>query len=204
MSCGTVWCGRRRLLLALGSALLASCTAISPAGEQQAPPFRLVFLRPIPNWLSQLGYTRASSWPKLQEAFAREPLIELTADDIALYDAPRQHFLLTASASERLRSAARLKPVTAGKWGAELVGQLSGFVIGAGDRPLLAGITLFRVSAMAIRFPVLYLHQGNDDRVLLVLRPAHMPMDARFTAAEDVDALKWIAEALPRQGPLPQ
>lgn len=114
-----------------------------------------------------LGYERTFAWTKLQTLDWSAPSFVVTDADVAWLDWARQELALSPDASSRFRSAIRVT----GHGTFTHPGQHA-FIVSLDDRNLYGGILLAPISAMGIRFPVIYVND-RPELVELQIRPVN-------------------------------
>jgi hypothetical protein len=113
-----------------------------------------------------LGYTWEQAWPILKAVYPRSTWRQWTLEDIEAYQWNSQTFRLTARASKKFRANSPRK-------GSLFKFDHRAFVVTHDDMPAFGGLFLERGSAMAIRYPVLYIDEAADGTISLTLRPYH-------------------------------
>jgi hypothetical protein len=149
--------------------------ATEPSFQLRVHPSRYVTL--------DLGYEPARAWAVLQALDWSSPLLTLSDDDVDGFDWHRQELVLSSSSSNRFRRALPVR----GR-GTLAHPPEHAFVVSLGDAMLYGGIFLAGISAMGIRFPVIYV-VDRSELVALQIRPTHsafapypeLPIAARST-----------------------
>ncbi len=168
---------RRRVfgaVFALGALTACASGAQSAPPQAQAPNtgFELHLLNGTFASL-QLGYEPEPAIAKLTASKADAAYV-VREDEIDFYDWSSQRLRLAQQATVRL-----LKAMRSQRSGTpESILSKRGFVVTVDGVPQFAGIALERISAMAIRYPVMYVDVTNAAKLELSFRPRHAPDNA--------------------------
>lgn len=118
----------------------------------------------------KLKYELQPAWATLQQVYTTTTAFDIGVEAIEAYDWSEQKITLTSEASSGLiaalakSDAARLHP--------ETMLDMRAFVVTLGDEPIYGGIFLMPMSAMGIKFPVVYTNY-QDNRLSFTMRPTH-------------------------------
>jgi hypothetical protein len=139
-----------------------------------------------------LGYTLDKAWPILKQAYTSSTRAKLVLGDVETFDWGSQTMTLTLSASNALKAAFNIHNRV------ELSNAFGrphrAFVVVVKRVPRYGGIFLEPGSQMALRYPVIYVDEDDDGKVLLTIRPIHTVGDALIKLSESDPLWKTIKQ----------
>ena len=108
----------------------------------------------------KLGYQARRCWDLLKNIDLNSSSLVITTDDIESYNWANQTLLLTTKASDRFRIIQGTRNF-----------DHKAFVVTINGERVYGGIFLNRYSAMAIKYPVIYVQSNFDEKIRLFIRP---------------------------------
>jgi hypothetical protein len=140
----------------------------SPSASREEKAFALHIMN-LKDSVGQLGYAQEKSWPILKAGFREATVLTLSVDDIETFEWSSQTITLSAAASHAFRETFKTRAPVAGDRLPNMY--CAPFVVTTSGIPLYGGIFLDRMSAMGIRYPVIYLNEAKDGRLTLTVSP---------------------------------
>lgn len=160
------------LLLLFFCSMLTGCSTTKP----ETDVFRIDILQGDASSL-RLGYEYSEAWEIIQTN-DEEILLTIDESDIENYDWQNQVITLTESGS------LKLEPYLP-----DILIVKNAFVVRLGEREQYGGVVIEEGSAMAIRYPVIYISTENATNYKLTIRPLHATPYPRPVGFQEFDLI---------------